>query len=268
MEKIKWYYPESIEEAVGLLDDVGNIPHSGGTGIMMRGLKNIKGLVDLSRLDFETFDVTESEITLGAMLSYAAAAEHMNKFDKEAILSKALVMSVPPALRNRITLGGSIGFSPIWSDLIGPLVALRAKVKVIGKNEGIYSIEEFVKSNELKKQSFVSHIIFAAEKFNSYYYRATRVNFDYSAFNISILSKGSSTIEDIRIVIHGNTTKFAELCELEKMVIGKSVSEINLDELISKVDIEFADKMMASSAYLKHLALVELKRGLEQILRG
>jgi hypothetical protein len=43
-------------------------------------------------------------------------------------LGKALYHALPPALGNGVTIGGSIAFSAVWSDIYAPLSALSATV--------------------------------------------------------------------------------------------------------------------------------------------
>ena len=47
---LQWYYPEKISEALKLIKKEGVILHAGGTRILKTEARNLKGLVDISRL--------------------------------------------------------------------------------------------------------------------------------------------------------------------------------------------------------------------------
>jgi CO/xanthine dehydrogenase FAD-binding subunit len=168
-----------------------------------------------------------------------------------------------------ITLGGSVSAAPIWSDLIGPLLALNAEVKLIGKTEGIYPVEKYLTDRQMKNGTMVIEIIIPDEKFESHHFRATRTHFDYSAFNITLLAKKSGgIIEDIRIVIVGNSDKFRRLTEIENELKGKKSTELDLSKIAQSLDLRFPPKKIGSAEYVLHLAKVELERGLISLLKG
>jgi len=267
MHEIKWYFPENIEEALDLIKLEGVIPHAGGTAILKsRLLERIRGLVDLRKLPLNYFNEQDGEVEIGAMQTYGDVIENLWQIDRDSILIKALYQAASTPLRNRITVGGSVSYFPVWSDIMGPLIALDAKVTLLGENAGVYDIREFAKNRLLRKNSLVKEVKFKRDTWRSYYFRAARTSFDYAAFTISILAKKEkNSVSDVRIVVIGCARKFNRLEDLERELIGRKIQDLNFHEIVKDVNLKFRGKRHGSSEYLNHLFKVELARGLSEI---
>lgn len=268
MDRVRWCFPETLDEAVDLLKGEGTIPHAGGTGIMRAGVKEGKTLVDLSRLPLNYFHINDGTVEMGAMLTYGDVAERMKSVDPDSVLIKSLG-ALPVPLQDRITVGGSVAFFPAWSDVMGPLVALDAEVTLFGKNAGAYHIANFAKDRALRDATLIKGIRFKSERWKSHYYRAARTHFDYSAFNITILLKmrADTTVDDVRVVVVGGKEKLKRLNDVEAAVKGQRAAAIRVADLAGSADVEFHSKKLGSGDYLRHLARVELERGLENVLK-
>lgn len=268
MEKLQWHFPKDLDEAAGLLGKKGVVPHAGGTALIRRGVDGLRGFVDLGGLGLGHFKAADGSVEIGAMQTYEDVRRNMAGVDSQSILIAALGF-LPPQLRNRITVGGSVAAFPTWSDIIGPLIALDAKVNIGGKNGGSYGIVEFVKNASLKDGGIITSVRFESKGWKSHYFRADRTSFDYSAFNLSFLVRGEKgKIEDARVVVVGCKDRFRRLSQVEDGLEGRASKDIDVAGLVKGVDIEFNPKKLGSPAYLSHLARVELERGLEKILRG
>lgn len=266
MDNLKWYFPEKLDEAAGLLAKDGVIPHAGGTALVRRGVENVKGFVDLRRLGLDYFDTADGSVEIGAMQTFADVSENMKKVDAGSILPQAL-MSLPPALRNRITIGGSVAFFPPWSNIMGPLIALDSHVVLVGKNHGVYGIAEYAANNSLKSGSLIKGVRFKADNWKGLYFRAARTRFDYSGFNISFLMREKGgVIDDARFVVVGCKDKFTRLKGLENNLKGKKTGDVDIPKAVKDADLEFQPKKLGSPEYLRHMAMVEIERGLEGLI--
>jgi len=268
MEKLRWYFPEKLDEAVELLKEDGVVPHAGGTGLLRRGVQGIKGFVDLGRLPLNYFDAADGSVEIGATQTFEDASQNVKKADPGSVLPMVLC-SLPPPIRNRITVGGSVALFPPWSIIMGPLIALDASVVLEGKNHGVYKIDEYVTNKSLKEKSLIKGIRFKTGNWKGVYYKASRTTFDYSSFNITFLMKrAGDRIEDLRVVVAGCSDRFLRLKELENELRGKNAGDVNVAESVKKVRLEFPAKKLGSPDYVKHVAMVELERGLEKMLTG
>ena len=268
MNDITWHYPTTIEEAEELVVRKGLVPHGGGLGILMGGLADrVAGFVDVSHLPLRHFQRHGGQYTLGAGLSFSGAARKLQAEDESHVLLKSLGQAMSTPLRNRATLGGSIAQFPIWSDLMGPLLALDASVELAGAQKGTYPVAEFVTDRDLRKGALITAVSFADRKWDSAYRRVSRTRFDYSSFNITVLAeRKGGVVEDIRIVVVGCANKFNRLSDLETLLRENNLDAAGIAAAASAVELEFPPKKIGSPEYLQALAKVELERALVSVL--
>ena len=277
MREIAWYFPEKLEQVPELLKIEGVRPHGGGTFLLRGGMTKVKGLIELSHLPLQYVRRENDLIEVGAACTYADVYDYLQKIDPDHILVKALDASATTPLRNRITVGGSVATFPLWSDLMGPLLALEAEVSVLGDlpagKQDRYPVRRYVKDRELRKQRLITGIRFAPYRaedgWSSYYHRETRTHFDYPAFSISILlKKAESKIEYLRIVFVGTLKRYTRLNELEESLKGRAAGEVKIEGLGGADELEFPGRKGFSASYIKHLAGVQLERGLGAVLKS
>ncbi len=266
MNEIDWYFPESLEEVSGMLDKAQ--PHGGGTSILKGEINRVRGLIHLGRLNLDFFKKEGNITRIGALQTYAEVVKNIGKKDPAHILVKALQESSCESLRNRITVGGSIASFHIWSDIMGPLLALEAEVALIGKREGSFPISQFVENRDLKRGTLITGVSFKDKGWVSSYHRETRTSFDHAIFTITILlQKAEDKIGDIRIVIIGTKKRFVRLNNLEESLRDKPLLEVSAGEVAREVELDFPKKQSLSPDYVGHLARVQLERGLTEVLR-
>lgn len=260
----EWFFPKSKERAAELIMQAGFIAHGGSTGILMRKSVDAAGIVDLANAGLDFFRSENGQIEIGAMTTFGEMKEIMRKLDPESILYKALNGSVPNGLINRITFGGSVAMFPMWSDIMGPLLAMDAKVEILGSNSGVYKIQDYVGNRNLHDGNLITKIIIPADRWTARYHRQRRTAFDYSAFSITFITKQKDgKFNDTRIVVIGCRGKHQRLVEFASYLDGKAPSE-ELDT--AKIDkVEFADKAHGSGEYLSHLFQTELIRMYQDI---
>jgi CO/xanthine dehydrogenase FAD-binding subunit len=277
MRETEWFFPESLDEVPPLLAKRGVIPHGGGTGILrMKALRDrsrggdggpeaggVRGLIDLGRLPLRQFERSGGSVELGSALTFAEVA---GRFERDHILARALGGCASTPLRNRITVGGSVALFPVWSDLMGPLIALEADVSLIGAARGTFPLSRYVAEAGLRRGTLVTGVSFRDQAWASFYYRDTRTRFDYSAFTVTILlKKGSGRILDARVVVIGCKGKFSRLRGLEEQVKSAPAGGAGA---LSYPPLSFNSKKFMSPEYLARCARVELERGLEALLGG
>ncbi len=260
---MEWFFPDDINSTIKLLKK-DNILHGGGTGILMGTLKNIKGIISLDRLDLNYIKEEKDNIVIGSTATFTDIINNLRKFDKNNILIKSLSKAASTPLRNRITIGGSIAFSPLWSDLLGPLITLDAKIKVLGENNGTYSILEFIRNPEIKKNSLIKEVYINTEFTDSRYFSFRRTSFDFSIFNISIVyKKKNKNIQDIKIALWGTRDKEKRMYELEDILIKENfIDEGRLKEVFRP---EFYKNIYFSQEYLEEISRIEIYRILKDI---
>jgi CO/xanthine dehydrogenase FAD-binding subunit len=266
MNNIQWLYPNTIDKALQNTSGESFRFHAGGTTILRSGPGRIKTLVDLSALGLDYISDVDGVITIGATSTYGDIVRYFEKNDRSSILYKCLVNSATTALRNRITLGGSVAAFPIWSDIMGALIALDAKVVL---NDTETDVVDYSRNRQQYVNKLITSIKFDKVSFNAEYHRQTRTEHDYSAFNIVFLwNETAGKYSNSRIVVVGNTEKFARLTAIERFIAGKSPDEIDIDSVWSSFAPKFPAKKLGSADYVGHLAKTALKRMIKQSVNG
>jgi CO/xanthine dehydrogenase FAD-binding subunit len=265
---IQWFFPGELDQVPEILARDGVIPHSGGTGILWGGVRRIRGLMDVSHLDLKFCRTRDGSIDIGAALSYSETAAVLA--ESGHLLSRSLSAAATQPLRNRISLGGSISMFPYWSDLLGPLLAHRAELSIVGANSGTWALEEYLQNRDLRQHTLITSIRLPDLPWQSAYYRHTRTRTDRPAFSITAaLIQSASRIEEIRVVVVGCSGRHRRLAEVEKVLEGSEVysdtTEL-LEEAAAQAKIDFPARMGFSAEYLKTCAAVELKRTLSSAL--
>jgi len=257
MPEIEWYYPENVDEATGLLAEDGVVLHAGGTGILMAGLSKKKGLIDLRALNLRYIERGANGIEIGAMTTYGDIAAGLGS---ENILGVALSKAAATPLRNRITIGGSVRMAPVWSDTIGPLVALEARLRLEGRTPGEFKVEDYLANSTRRAGNLITAIILPENAWRVYYHRETRTDFDYPMFTISILKSEN----DLRIVVTGIKGKFVNLTELADNILqGNEIASA-----IESAALPFPAKRQASSEYIERIAKIWLIRMIAKAMKG
>lgn len=265
-----WYFPNRLDEVPSLLAKEGVFPHAGGTGLLRTGLKNVSGLVDLSALPLTDLRTSEGAIFLGSCNTFAQACNKLKENDPGCILIKSLSMAASTPLRNRITLGGSIASFPLWSDLMGPLIALESKVTVLlGSRKGRkYPVHEIAGKREVLGTGLITEVEYTPQWWDlSWYHRQTRVTFDYPSFTLSILLRTEKgQISDPRIVVTGTTDRYTRLYELENMLTGMDINDPDIPNIPDRTTLpEFPSGGIHSGNGSARLCKVWLARGLSEI---
>lgn len=267
MAELQWFYPDTVEEVVELISRKGVIPHGGGTGILRGNLTKIRGLVDLSRLPLQYHRKRGDMVKLGACTTFADAAAYLGGLDRECILAKALGSAASTPLRNRITLGGSTALFPVWSDLMGPLIALGAEVELAGTNPGLFPVVRYVDEKELRRGALITGLRFRMDSWTSFYYRETRTFSDHPAFTLTLLCrKEGGRIAEFRALATGCTGRYRRLAQVEEALSGVELENVDPGEVARAADVGFAAKKFMSPDYLKHLVSVQVERGIAELV--
>ncbi len=255
MPDVKWFYPDSIEEVAEIARKESAVPHAGGTGLLMGGLKK-PALIDMHGLDLRYIEDKGDYYEIGAMTTYSDCA---NQLPEDNILTKAAGYAASTPLRNRITIGGSLAMAPIWSDIIGPMVTHIAKVKLSGYSDEI-TAENYLKNADVRRDKIIEYIKLPKSGGRRYYHRETRTRFDYPMFTLSMFANE----ETARFVITGIKGKFARLPEVESAFLKGD----NIENAVDLLELDFPSKMQANPEYLAQVARVEILRGIKSLGRG
>jgi len=256
MNSVKWYFPENLEEAYSLKTTNNSIFHSGGTAVRRLGLANYQGVIDTSKLPIAYFK-KDKEVVLGAGLTFAEAVLMIEESSCHAFVSSALIQAANTPLRNRITIGGSLGAMHMWSDLIGPLLVLDSTVSIQKKQLETVEVQKYLTDRKFRENGLIENVSFSDDYDDFYYYREVRTKVDYPAFTVSIITKAKK----VSIALTGSKNKFERLTALEnELNNGKSI-----EDGLKKLEIGFQNKPHGTEEFLVNSVKVALTRGLRSV---
>lgn len=261
MTKIHWHYPHSLDEAVQLLRDPGVRAIGGGTDLIKRPLSSFSGFMSLRGLHLDSLHLRDDSWSFGSMCTYADVLKALEPLHSDHVLYRSLLHAANAPCRNRITLGGSAAFSPRWSDLAGPLLALDADVHLAGGEEEKIPYVSYLQHRELRKNTLITGISFRNFAHRAAHYREVRTHNDMPRFTVTVLLQmQNSNIRDTRIILVGSEARFLQLEKLESYLQGKNRAQLDADALAAKVGVAFKSRPGFDPAYLAYKAKTETAR--------
>lgn len=266
-DNLQWFYPDTLAYAVELIKSRGVVLHGGGTRILKTKSKTINSLVDISKLKLNFITFTDNSYYIGAGSTFNDIISFSRKNKKLNLLGTALSQAASTPLRNRITLGGSLKDFPIWSSLYCPLIVLNARIEILGEYEGIYPVEEYIKTRIINSKHLIKQIIIEDDEFLcGGVKRFAEVKFEYPAFNLAVSLKVlDNIINESRIAITGVKKRFQRFPEAEAILNGNALSEGIISSAIERISPVFRDDFKFSAAYKARIAKIYFSDLLNQL---
>jgi carbon-monoxide dehydrogenase medium subunit len=238
--------PENIEETLAMLSEYNKRSKiiAGGTDLILQiRHKAIKPeyLIDITRipgLNYITFD-DEEGLRLGTLTTIRALETSVELQKRCPIISQAARQLGSVAIRNVATLGGNLCNALPSAETAQALVALSAKVRIIGPGgERILPLEDFftgvgetlLKPNELLLEILVPKL--TPNTFGIYIKHSARGTIDLAIVNIAVamtMGPDKKTCEDARIVLGAVAPTPLRAKEAESVLKGKKIDGALID---------------------------------------
>ncbi len=261
----KWYRPHTIDEALSLMKKGEVIPYLGGTGFLHGKTVKASAFIDMRGLKLNFVEQTDSGVYIGAGRKFSDIGK-CQCTDGRVILRDAIKQAASTPLRNLITIGGSLAMMPAWSNIVTPLLALDAKVEILGTVAGTYEIEDYIRQKPLDGTSLIHRVFIPLVPGNGVYYRFGKTRFDYSDLDIGVyLEIKDDLIGKARIVIGNIFPKAKRLHNVEDYLVGKTTGEIQLVEYFQKHNIFPTKTSSKLSEYWKNIIHVHINRAIKEI---
>jgi carbon-monoxide dehydrogenase medium subunit len=258
--------PDSLSQAISLLESEGSRPLSGGTALMLMmkaGVLRPARLVSLRKLALDKIEA-DGELRVGAMTPLRAleTSELIRKGWK--VIARTLRTLSNVRVRNVATVGGALAHADPHMDLPPLLVALGARVVVEGNNakrtmpvEGLYAgyLENTLKRNELITRLDIPAL---GKRRAAYLKCTTRSADDWPALGMAVVLDG----EEARVVVSAATDRPTRLLSAEKILRGKINDEKTIQQAgeAAAEEVQIESDMHGSAAYKKQLIRVYLAR--------
>ncbi|OPL08211.1 MAG: hypothetical protein AVO33_01520 [delta proteobacterium ML8_F1] len=235
--------PATVAEAYHALVTRENPVVIGGGGFIKLQKRRVTTAIDLSRCGLDAIHLTPENIEVGAMVTLRTIETHE---EMPRALKTAMRNIVGVALRNLVTVGGSVMGKYGFSDVITPLLALDTHLEFHSK--GRMSLEKFLQSQDRTPDILVKLIVPRAA--HSAFYNLQLTYTDFSMVNLAIAKN-----HHLRIAV-GARPGVARL--LKDPNLHLSPQEI-LEPL------KFADDDKASGEYRRALAETLLADALKEV---
>lgn len=274
------YSPKNKKELVEVLKVKDNNTYfiAGGTDLVIK-IKNKKltnyNLIDLTKIDdFKKIYITDEYVYIGSMVTMTELTK--NDFIKKEFKSihQAAYNLGSEQIRNLATIGGNIANASQSADVLLASYSLKAKVKVLNKNneERIVPISDLVIGKEkisLESDEVITEVILERKKnrVTGFTKVGSRKAVTISKINCAIdleISKGLIDYASLYFGAVGVVPTEAKL--IEEYLKNKNLKDINVEELknlaTEEIDIAIPTR---SSRHYKRMAVKGL---IEDLIQG
>ncbi len=276
--------PETISEAITLLVKHGKDAKliAGGTDLlvdMKKGKIQPKYLVSLMKIpDLRHITEDGGGLRIGAATTFQEIYESQLIKEKYPLLFEAAQAMGTVQIRNMATVGGNICNALPSADISPALVALDAKVKIVGqRGERVLPLEEFfvdVRKPALKNDELLAEVSVQSPPARSgtAFLKLGRTTADLATLNVAVRvtldDKGAC--KEARVVVGGGVgPTLIRSKKAEALLKGKVLKEPLIEEAAQVVPGELKPRptsIRASPAYKIEVSKVLVKRALTKAL--
>jgi aerobic carbon-monoxide dehydrogenase medium subunit len=281
--------PASLGEAIALLDpdDAAVRPIAGGTALMLMmkaGVFRPSRLVSLrklARLNARIAMAKDGALTIGAMTPLALLERSPEVARAAPVIPRAMRRLSNIRVRNVATIGGNLAHGDPHMDLPPILIALNAKVAVVGANgaqaaERTIAVEDLFAGyfeTVLAKNELIAELHIPPQgKSRAAYIKVTTGSVeDWPALGVAVaLEAEGSAVKSARVVVSAATEKATRLKGAERLLAGATVDEKVLARVgdAAAEEAECITDVRGSAAYKRELTRVYVGRALRQALNS
>jgi len=281
--------PAPLGEAIALLDpdDAAVRPIAGGTALMLMmkaGVFRPSRLVSLrklARLNARIAMAKDGGLSIGAMTPLALLERSPEVARAAPVIPRAMRRLSNIRVRNVATIGGNLAHGDPHMDLPPILIALNAKVAVVGANgaqaaERTIAVEDLFAGyfeTVLAKNELIAELHIPPQgKSRAAYIKVTTGSVeDWPALGVAVaLEAEGSAVKSARVVVSAATEKATRLKGAERLLAGATVDEKVLARAgdAAAEEAECITDVRGSAAYKRELTRVYVGRALRQALNS
>jgi len=279
----EYFAPQKIEEALEILSRYGKEIKviAGGTDLLVQyydRLYEVNVWLDLRNIkEFKEIKIYENKMEIGAMVTHTQLEKSEDIKKYFPILSQAAVDIGSPQIRNRGTIGGNIVNASPAGDLLPPLIAYRAKFKLLSsKDEFIIPAEEFFigpKETILKPEQLLAQIVLPLPNkrtYSSWIKIGKRKAVIIATITIALIvemDEDNKIIKDVRTCLGSVAPTPIEIKEIRAKMIGKKFNQLNFNQLGQLVEDKISpiDDIRGTRKYRRDVAKEIMINALEEI---
>jgi carbon-monoxide dehydrogenase medium subunit len=275
--KFAYTAPQSLQEAVGLLEDPDAKVIAGGHSLlplMKLRLAQPKLLVDIGRIPGLAYIRAEDGfLAIGAMATYRQIQLSDDVQRAAPVLAEAAEEVGDPQVRAKGTLAGALAHADPAGDLPAVVLALGGSVRAVGPNgEREIDLDGFfvdMLTTSLQDREIIREVRLRRQPAGA---GAAYQKFDQPASHYAltgicaVISLQNGAISSARIGVTGVGTKAYRPTAVEQALIGKRPEEEPVKAAVQTVadGIDVQGDIHASPDYRAHLARVLTRRAVLQ----
>jgi carbon-monoxide dehydrogenase medium subunit len=273
--------PRSLREAAALLDGDTARPISGGTAIMLMmklGVLRPARLVSLRAVEKRYSEITlggNGEVRIGAIATLSALGRSPAVRKELPVVARTLSTLSSVRVRNVATVGGHLAHADPHMDLPPVLIALGARITVVGpKGERTMPLEQLHKGyleTTLARNELIGEVVVPGQgaRRAAYLKCTTRSADDWPALGVAaVLDTDGKSIRDARIVIGAATDTPKRLAGAEAALRGAQPDEAALKRAgdAAAKEAGVIGDAHGSGAYKRELLKIYLARAVRAAL--
>jgi carbon-monoxide dehydrogenase medium subunit len=271
--KFAYAAPNSLQEAVGLLEDPDAKVIAGGHSLlplMKLRLAQPSLLVDIGRIPGLNYIRAEGgQLAIGALATYRDIQLSQEVHQQAPVLAEAAHEVGDPQVRAKGTLAGSLAHADPAGDLPAVVLALGGTIRAVGPNgERDIDLDGFfvdMLTTSLQEREIIREVRLNAQPAGS---GAAYIKFDQPASHYAltgicaIVSLNGNSIDTVRIAVTGVGTKAYRATAVEQALVGQPAEEEAVKAAVQTVadGVDVQGDIHASPEYRAHLARVLTRR--------
>ncbi|MBV9545247.1 MAG: xanthine dehydrogenase family protein subunit M [Chloroflexi bacterium] len=278
--KFAYAAPNSLQEAVGLLEDPDAKVLAGGHSLlplMKLRLAQPKLLVDIGRIPGLSYIRVEgNQLAIGAMTTYREIQNSGEVKQSAPVLAEAAHEVGDPQVRAKGTLAGALAHADPAGDMPAVVLALGGTIKAVGPGgERDLDLDSFfvdMLTTSLQERDIIREVRLNVQPSGA---GAAYLKFDQPASHYAltgvcaIVSVSGGTISSARLGITGVGPKAYRATAAEQALAGKPVDEDAVRAAVQSVadGVDVLGDIHASPEYRAHLARVLSRRAVLEAAR-
>ncbi|ADQ15520.1 molybdopterin dehydrogenase FAD-binding protein [Halanaerobium hydrogeniformans] len=276
-----YFQPKTLKKALEIKEKYQDeiIVLAGATDVLVEKyerLNEIKHWLDLSRIkELKFLDFKEDKILIGPLMTHYELKNSQMLKERLSILAKASAAVGSPQIRSRGTIGGNICTSSPAGDTLSALLASDASFK-LQSQEGsrLVKAEEFFlapKRNILKENELLTQIeipLYSEPALNFWSKIGRRKALVISTLNLAlVLYFDRGIIKRAGLAVGSAAPTPIRLREVEEMMIGKSLAELNYRNLGEELKkrVSPIDDIRGTKKYRENVVRDIMENALESI---
>jgi aerobic carbon-monoxide dehydrogenase medium subunit len=278
--KFAYAAPQSLQEAVGLLEDPDAKVLAGGHSLlplMKLRLAQPKLLVDIGKIPGLSYIRVEGgQLAIGAMTTYREIQRSQEVQQQAPVLAEAAHEVGDPQVRARGTLAGALAHADPAGDMPAVVLALGGSVKAVGPGgERDVDLDSFfvdMLTTSLQEREIIREVRLNVQQRGQ---GAAYLKFDQPASHYAltgvcaVVSLSGGSIAAARIGVTGVGPKAYRATSVEQALAGKPVDEDAVRAAVQSVvdGVDVLGDIHASPEYRGPLARVLARRAVLEAAR-